>query len=313
MAFHGKYVANIDYIEEGTYGSTPSNPALVWPGRVYSVRPLNKVKNVVKRYLPPASVTDNKALSLTAFKVGEEIGLDIGMVPQTGSLLAWLIYWLGGTTAAPVSDTQKSVSMVLTDPAAATNKYHTYAGMTGSELTLDAQEDREIDIKCKMLGAELTVGNTDPKGSGSHPSASAGAELTFEDISAAQLKYTASGSYANLTDALHGLTFSIKNKLVLVKDINNTKSTKIQAIVVAARELGLTLDIDYTDIGTGSATNFGITDIRSLTDFSFKFTLDSKTYTFTGVKFPELPYEFGPDDIFGDKLTSLPITSLSIA
>ena len=309
---HGSFFANIDYIDEAQYGVTPTNPVLVWIGRVYNAKPLNKNKVATKRYLPDYSETTNRLQKFSHVKIGEEVGLQVDFFPQTGSLLTWLVSFIGGTPGAPVGDTITSRSITLTDQSAATNKYHVYKGMIGAECTLDAPEDGVIDIKSRLIGCELSVGATDPKGSGSHPAASAGAELRTADVSSVQMKYSSGGAMANFTDVVNGFSWKITNTLKLAKDLNNTTSTKAVAIVPVAREMTLTLDIDYSDLGTGSATNFGIADIRSMLPFDIKFVLDSKTYTFSSVKFPELPYAFGPDDIIGDKLTSIAVGGLAV-
>jgi len=42
----------------------------------------------------------------------------------------------------------------------------------------------------------------------------------------------------------------------------------------------------------------------------FKFTIDGKTFTLTGVQFPEYPLDIKPDEIIGDKIESLQVTGL---
>ena len=92
----------------------------------------------------------------------------------------------------------------------------------------------------------------------------------------------------------------------VIKDVGDTKASKIVAIVPVSREVTLGLEMSYDDLDM-------LSRVRSLTELGFKFTLGGKTITITGVKFPELPVEFSPEDLVGDKLTSLPVTGLSIA
>jgi hypothetical protein len=304
----------VDFIEESVFGTIPTNPALKWIGSVYSAKPAVKVKTETKRALPATTITANKAFNMKHIKVGTDIGLEIGYVPQTGSFLDFLVYAIGGTTAAPVSDTQKSISVVLQDANAASLKWQVFKGCVCTDFAFNAPEDGAIDCKATFNCQELAAPSaTDPKGSGSHPSASTGAELTIDDISACQMKYSASGSLANCTDAINALSFKVQNKIGFSKDIANSTSTRIAGYAVNARSITLELDLDYAALETAAATGFSITDVRSLTAFDFAFTLDGKTYTFGGLKFPELPYEYGPDDLLGDKVTSLPATSLTVA
>jgi hypothetical protein len=127
------------------------------------------------------------------------------------------------------------------------------------------------------------------------------------------MKYSASGALANCTDAINALSFKVSNKIGFVKDIANSTSTRIAGYAVNSRSITLDLDLDYLAMENATPTGMSLTDVRSLTAFDFAFTLDGKTYTFGGLKFPELPYEFGPDDLLGDKVTSLPATSLTVA
>lgn len=304
----------LDYVEESVFGTIPANPTLAWIGTVYSAKPILKPKSETKRYLPATTVTTNLAFNNRHIKTGEDIGFEIGYVPQTGSLLNFLVYAIGGTTGAPVSDTQKSISLVLQDGNRSSLKWDVFTGCVCTDFTLAAPEDGVIDCKASFTCQEKAAASaTDPKGSGSHPAASTGAELTIDDISACQMKYSASGSFANCTDAVNALTMKIANKISFSKDIANATSTRIAGYAVNNRSITLELDLDYFALENASPTGLSISDVRSLTPFDFKFTLDSKTYTLAGLRFPELPYEFGPDDLLGDKVTSLPATGLTVA
>ncbi len=304
----------VDYVEEVTFGTTPTNPTLAWIGSVYSVKPKVKVKSETKRYLPATTVTDNKAFTFHHIKTGEDLGLDVGWIPQTGSLLNFLVYFVGGTTGAPVSDTQKSISVVLQDANAASLKWQVFKGCVGTDLTLTVPEDGAIDCKGTFVCQDAAApSGTDPKGSGSHPAASSAAELTIDDISLCKMKYSTGASWITCTDAINAMTLQVKNKIGFSKDIANSTPTRIAGYAVNGRDITLELDLDYAALEVATPSGMSLSDVRSMTALDFQFALDGKTYSLTGLKFPELPYEFGPDDLLGDKVVSLPATGLSIA
>jgi hypothetical protein len=120
---------------------------------------------------------------------------------------------------------------------------------------------------------------------------------------------TAWTSAVNLADAVKSLELRIVNKITRVKDLSNTTSTRTKGFVCNSRDIVLSLELNYDDISTGTADNkFSLTDIRSLTPFDVQFAIDGYKYTLVGVRWPELPYDWGSDDLLGDKVTSLPAT-----
>jgi hypothetical protein len=311
----------IDYVEEATYGTTPANPALSWIGTVYSAKPVVKIKTDSKRFLPSAQNTTTMAYNWRHTKVGTDIGLEIGYVPQTGTFSNFLKYFVGNKGTALGGDTMTPISVALqhanlpapTGWITTQLPWHVFKGCVGTDFTFNAPEDGVIDCKGTFACQELAAPSaTDPAGSGSHPAASTAAELTIDDISACQMKYSASGALANCTDAINALSFKISNKIGFSKDIANSTSTRIAGYALNSRTITLDLDLDYFALENATPTGMSITDVRSLTAFDFAFTLDGKTYTFKGLKFPELPYEFGPDDLLGDKVTSLAATDFTI-
>jgi hypothetical protein len=112
--------------------------------------------------------------------------------------------------------------------------------------------------------------------------------------------------FVSVEDVVKSIEISISNKLGIAKDLNATTSTRIKGIVLLTREVKLGLEMDYDDLDM-------LTYVRSYNELKFKFTLGTKVITLEGVRFPEMPYEFGPDDLVGDKLTSDPVTKLTIA
>jgi hypothetical protein len=325
-----KWKGLAEFIEEATFGTTPTNPTMVWPGLVTKATPVAKPKVESKFYLRSdastlygAPTSDGVSGARKHIKVGEDIGYDLEIVPQAGTLQTLLKYVHGGTNATPmlVTDVLKSISIgEKTRSGDATNIYRTFKGMTAREATLMVPEDGAVSLKMGFDGIEYTASATDYIGSGWHAQESSAAALTSASIAQigagqyiAMRKSAASptawSSSLNIADAIKSLELRITNKLTRVKDLSNTTSTKTKAFVCNSRDYVVSLEISYDDIAASSTDNqFTLVDIRSLTPFDIQFAIDGYKYTLIGVRFPELPYDFGSDDIFGDKVTSLPAT-----
>jgi hypothetical protein len=107
-----------------------------------------------------------------------------------------------------------------------------------------------------------------------------------------------------LDGSVDSIELSISNDLAVVRDANSDLSTQIEFIQPVDREI--TVDVEFT------YDNFDILEeVRSYTAKDFEFTLGNTTFTIGGVKFPEIPYSYEPDDLVADSLTSDPASSIS--
>ena len=310
MAIGAKYNGSLEWVAEVTPGTVPTNPAMQYIGRTLSFAPNDEAKYETIRYLPDASVTDNKALLVKHIKTSESLGFEAEFVPLVGSSYSLLDYFIGKSGAVLVSDTQPSLSMGFINALTATNKYHIYKGCYGESFSMDIPENGKITNKIKMIAWDLAISTT-YIGTGSHAALSTAAELTFDDISNVQMGDTG-GALANITDNVNSLNWSITNNLGVSIDINQTTPTKIKNVVVNSRDIKIGLNVDYSDLATDAATNLSITGVRAGKAKDIAFTLDGKTYKFIGAKFPKLPYSFGADDLVGDSVESLSCTGMTV-
>jgi hypothetical protein len=331
MTFVPKWKGTTEFVEETVFGTTPTNPAMLWPGIVTMAKPVQKPKVESKFYLRQdyaatsgaAATSDGVSGARKHFKVGEEAGLELEIVPQAGTLLTIMKYAWGGTVALPttVSDIMKSTSWAMKSQSmTGTNVFNLYKGSVMREITLTIPEDNTVTLKATLDSNEVTSSSSDYVGSGSHAYESAAAGLTSGSLAQigsgeyiAMRKSAASptawSSAINLADAVKSLEFRIVNKLTRVKDLQNTTSTRTKGFVCNSRDYVLSMELNYDDISVASADNkFSLTDIRSLTPFDIQFAIDGYKYTLVGVRWPELPYDWGSDDLLADKVTSLPIT-----
>jgi len=133
---------------------------------------------------------------------------------------------------------------------------------------------------------------------GSHADEDATEPWSFDSLGSVQYGGT------ELDGSVDSIKLSISNDLAVVRDANSALSTQIEFIQPVDREI--TVDVEFT------YDNFDILNVvRSYTAKDFEFTLGNTTFTIGGVKFPTAPYEYSPDDLVADSLTSDPANSIS--
>jgi hypothetical protein len=306
MGQNAGYTTTVEYIKETTFGTPPTNPAMQWIGIVTDAKFTDKPKSFSTRYFTDADYTDPKSAAYKHIKTVMEAGVEIEYVPQ-GILDGFLGFALGGDTSCTgLVDGIKSVTIgaIITGE---TNKYLLYKGCVVDEFTLTIPEDDVLMCSAKFTAADATApSTTDYIGTGSNATESTDAMLTCDDVSAIQLSTDNGKTWANATDIVREIELSISNKNVYLKDLASANSTHIAGVVNVGKDVKLGLELYYDDLDL-------LTQVRALTQCGFKFTIDKKTFTLTGVQFPEYPLDIKPDEVIGDKIESLQVTGLTIA
>lgn len=321
-----KQQAYVEFVEEATFGTFPTAgtgvPAMKWFGAVTSFDDQSKIKTESKNYLAPASVTSRTSAVKNA-KTGEEVGVSMDYMLQEGHVLDTLCYFLGGNAAAPttISDDLTSISIGHVNTVSNwddAKRFTKFTGMVGEEITITIPEEGAVTAKTKWVGTGKEYGaeyvGTELQGShATDPctailNSSAVTEFKIRTSTVGSTTATAWASAPLCRDAVGGIELKFTNKLGLPKDINTDTVTKIKAAVLLSRKATISLDLTYADITGGSiADAITLENIRSFTPFDIQFTFDDYVYEYSRVRFPELPYKAGGEDLIGDKLTSLPI------
>lgn len=291
------FKAVVEYVEETTFGTFPTDPAMQWIGLIERATPIVKPLTQTKRYLA-ADASTNRLEKIMNVKVGEELGLELEYYPQ--SLPGFLQYFTG--SASGLADSLTSISAGIIHKGS--GEYMTISGLVGQEATLEIPEEDVVKITCSMVGATAADPSaSDYIGLGSHASEDTSEPVTNDDLSGVQMDYGA--GYVNVEDNVNSIEVVIRNNLHVIKDVGDTKASKIVAIVPVSREVTVGLELDYDDFDM-------LAKVRSLSSLKFKFTLAGKVFEFTGVRFPEMPIEASADDLIGDRITSLPVTGMTI-
>lgn len=305
MGQNAGYTTTVEYVKETTFGMLPTNPEMEWIGIVTNAKFTDKPKSFSTRYFTDATYTDPKSAAYKHIKTVMEAGVEIEYVPQ-GILDGFLGFALGGDTSCTgLVDGIKSVTIgaIITG---GTNKYLLYKGCVVDEFTLTIPEDDVLKCSAKFTAADATAPSaTDYIGTGSNATESTDAMLTCDDVSAIQLSTDNGSTWADATDIVREIELSISNKNVYLKDLASTNSTQIAGVVNVGKDVKLGLELYYDDLDL-------LTQVRALTQCGFRFTIDGKTFTLTGVQFPEYPLDIKPDEVIGDKIESLQITGLTI-
>ena len=307
MGQNAGYTTTVEYIKETEFGMLPTNPAMKWIGIVTDAKFTDKPKSFSTRYFTDADDTIVKSAAYKHIKTVMDAGIEIEYVPQD-ILGGFLGYALGGdeTTCTGLADGINSVTIgaIITG---GTNKYLTYKGCVIDEFTLSIPEDDVLKCSAKFTAADAPAPSaTDYKGTGSNATESTDAMLTCDDVSDIKLSVDNGTTWASATDIVREIELSISNKNVYLKDLASANSTHIAGVVNTGKDVKLGLELYYDDLDL-------LTQVRALTQCGFKFTIDGKTFTLTGVQFPEYPLDVKPDEVIGDKIESLQITGLTIA
>lgn len=285
----------LEYVEETNFGQTPTDPSMSWIGAVNTWSVTDGVESSTVRYLP-ANGSTNKLEKLQNVKVSEAISAEATYHPQD---LSFLKYWLGG--AGSLSDDITPISVGEIDEE--NGQYRTITGMVGEEMTLTIEEDSVAEVTGFFIGANAgDWSSTDYVGAGSHATEDTTEPFTYNDLGNVTLGGSALG------DAIESLVVTVSNDLTVVKDPDSSLDSHIVAIVPTSREITTELTLTYDDMSMAKT-------VRDYTkqDLAFDFP-DSgtpKTWTVADTAFPEMPYEFSPEDLIGDTLTSDPCTDVS--
>lgn len=291
----------IEYQEETNFGSTASadlEGAYNWFGLVTSFSATQGIEAENVRYLPAAGST-NKLETVENVKVSEAYSGEITFSLQD---LTPLQYWTGAA-----GDTSDDVtSIVVGEQNEDSGEFRNLTGGVGEEVTLTIEEDGVAEMSGSFIFADATDwGTTDYIGStGSHAAADTTTPSTYGDLGGINLGGTA------LSDAVESLTLTVSNDLEVVKDPDATTASQIAAIVPTSREISVELALTYDDMSMAQT-------VRSYTKQDLTFNLDvggvTNAFTVTDTQYPEFPYEFAPEDLVGDTVTSDPASGLTWA
>lgn len=298
MTTYGDVVSGnnaVEYVEEATFATMPTNPTMLWMGLVKSFTPT--VRSVVNDTRYMAAAGDEALEAVLTTKTGQELEIAARILPQ--SLTFWATYALGA--ADGTADTLPSISIGHVIDNITTPAYGVYSGCVVKSAKLTFARDEPATLDITWLAADFDgYSGSDYIGTGSHASASTSSPLVWSDLTALTWGGAALGPY------VQELTISIDNQLKPVYDIGATTSTGIITILPTKRDIKVSLTLDFDDVDFYNS-------VGSLTKQDLVATISGTTYTIAGVAFPELAAEYKGDDAIEQTIESVPCTSITIA
>lgn len=286
----------VEYVEESSFASPETDPDMQWIGLVTSFSASIVSEEQIIKYLPDHDNAPDLQ-TLHAEKVSELHEVEITFYVQD---LDFLKYFMGN----PGSLTNSLDSIQFGQQDKNNGQFQRIFGGVGEEISISIEEDSAAEISASFIcAATEDWSDTDYIGSGTHAQASDPATVSalgYDDLNNVQW----GGS--DLGHAIESLELSISNSLTVTKDPNSSLDSDVVAITPTDREITIDLSLTYEDMTMAN-------DVRSFTkqDFTFDFGPNSESWTVYEVAFPEFPYEFGPEDLVADSVSSVAATSLS--
>ena len=288
----------VEYIEETSGFASPQGAAKTWNwiGVVQNWSVTQSVETETIRYLPAEGASDKleKRMNVANAEMWEA---DLTYNPQDYTLLQYFTGASGGTS-------DSLATLQFGEIEEDNGEYRRLLGAVGEEWTLSVSENETAEVSASFMMADgenwSTTDYIDSTNGGAHASEDASEPFGYDDLS----NVTLGG--VELDHAIESLELSISNDLEVVRDPNAGRGSHIAALVPTSREITVDLTLSYSDMSMASR-------VRNYTSETFEFTLGGTTFTVNDVQFPEFPYEFGPEDLVGDSVTSDPAGTISWA
>ena len=283
---------SIEYVEEATYGTQPTDPTLLWLGLVNPFSPPIKRTMEEVRYLSAAGAT--KTLhNVRNVQVGGELGASFTYKVQDWDLVKYIT-----GSASGLADDIKSISLVQGIEIASAMKYTVYKGCVLSKwsLTLPKSGIATADVDV-VIGDVADPSAVDPAGLGTHASEVAGNPFIWEDIT--DLKMDANDPPTTaIAHNVGDIKLEITNDVELPKDVDSTMWTDTGGYNVKIASMSVSLELGWIDMSF-----FDL--VKASTKQNLKFTLGGKTFSVKGLIFPEFNPEIKPDDLMGQVVTAV--------
>ena len=206
--------------------------------------------------------------------------------------------------------------------------FFTYMGCKCTDSTMSVNEDDVMDITytfqpCEVFGP--SHGKKDDATNDLYKTNHAPQPnpildpVSYGDVSSfAYRSRPVCGTWSEWTDftetgPVRSFTITVANNLHNVKDVGSIRSTRIVQAVIMKREMTISLQVDYNAFAL-------LPKIRAMHEFQIKFKVDQNIcgshqivwFALAGIRFAEMPINITPEDIIGDKITSLPITGFTM-
>lgn len=281
----------VEYVEESNFAEDEADASWQWFGLVTAWSVEQGVEAETVRYLPGTG-SSSKLETLQNVKVGEAYSVEATIAPQDFSVWQYFTGTDGGTA-------DDLTPLQLGEQDEDNGEYRRIKGAVGEELSYTIEEDSVAEMTASFMAADANDWSTsDYVGAGSHATEDTTEPHKYPDLGNVNL----GGS--GLSDAIESITVTISNNLEVVKDPDAVPDSNIAAIVPTSRDITVELALTYDDFSMAQ-------DVRNYNAQDLVFDVDSTTITINDTKYPDFPYEMGPEDLIGDSVSSDPATGIS--
>lgn len=292
VVIDGRTAKWVEYVDESTMGETPTNPTMVaFPGEFMEA----EIKSApeVDSYKILKGPTDTDPLSCgKTVKTGETHEITITL---RASALTWLPYALMGTTTSTYAPGK--VSHPISIGLMAGDEYCVMSGCVLKSVSFDIPDMKTANTLTLtyMCKDKSDWSGTDYIGTGSHATAPTATPYKMDDLSSV-LYDSSAPSASNIL--IESLKFAIDYNVEGVTDLAETAPSKIGEYAFLGRSIKLDLSITMMGMSVHD-------DVVSASDHTYEFTLDTKAFTFSSIKWTNAPSTgLKPGSKVGMSLTS---------
>jgi len=289
----------VEYIEEVTFGTFPTNPAMKWLGLIQNFKLDIIAENEDYRTLKASGATNKLAIEGNVTS-GQTLNADIEYMVQNWDFFKW---GLSLTGAGTPTDTLASLSFELISPDV-TPKYAAFSGGVIDSINVEIPEKKAAVAKASLKFGHVKTTTNNPWeatthiGSGSHASKASTAPIAFSAITTC----TWGGSAFKASN----IKFGYKNNLQDAIDADSTLSTKAAGFTPDARDFTFGCTIKKSAIDAIAAL------VVAGTPQTLILTISGATFTFLTAKIPKDTVELAPKGLTSLDIEFVGISSLAI-
>ena len=262
-------IAKAFYVEETTYGTTPSNPSFQWIGIVQNVEP-----NIDRSLIKLRGIGSRDLSYIIQGLLKAEVSLEYAY--QDNTFLAF-------------ANTLNDFTMeVFTDDGTTVNSY-IYAGGMINSVDVSCSVNNLVTVKPNIIAKTVTIMAAHLSGS-TYASDPATTPKTWYNT---KVEIPSGTEISGVTD----WSFKINNNLERYPVITSTSGDLLKYLVERQREYTGELTIAYMDNAYLSALK------NAQEQATLKITVDTNTYTFNNVKFDTGRLTARPVEVIPQKLT----------
>lgn len=284
----GSAAKSIEFVDESTFGTMPTNPAMVGFGGY--ANPASVKKTTVPEtfsYLK-GPLSTNRLQATEVVKVSEAFEVNLEVRPVDWSILPRILKGATSSTYA-IGDTGYDVSFGVR----VGSQYEKVTGGAFTKYECVIEEDKTVVSNITAVCAATSGFTTTYIGSGAHAADPTGDALVYGDMSSVLYDAAAVSAENAILDMVK---FGIEYPVKPVKDVTSALASNIGAWAFGQRNITLELGLSLEGLDLAA-------DMLGGAAHTFAFTMGGKTFSFSNVKWMgDWEESLDADDLLGMEL-----------